>query len=172
MIMKNLITVLFVSALFFTSCEGPQGIPGAPGLQGNDGLDGEVVVAPSFEIELDFTSGNNFEFFEPYGFDTLSSDITLVYILWEVNNGQDVWRLLPQTVEFNTGTLVYNYDFTQTEVSIFLDGTVDFITLDSSWKNNRVFRVVVVPADNVGRQDYSDLDAVMAQYDITDFEKR
>ncbi|EGV45023.1 hypothetical protein BZARG_331 [Bizionia argentinensis JUB59] len=170
--MKNLIAVLFVSALLITSCEGPQGPPGSPGLQGNDGIDGETIVAPSFEIELDFTAANNFEFFEPYGFNTLSSDITLVYILWEVNNGQDVWRLLPQTVEFNNGTLVYNYDFTQTEVSIFLDGTIDFNTLDISWTNNRVFRVVVVPADNVGRQDFSDINAVMAHYNITHFDKR
>ncbi|TYB76416.1 collagen-like triple helix repeat-containing protein [Bizionia myxarmorum] len=170
--MKKLLTILFVSALILTSCEGPQGLPGAPGPQGTPGTDGQIEVAPSFEIELDFVASNNFEFFEPYGFTTYASDVTLVYMLWEVNNNQDVWRLLPQTVEFSEGTLVYNFDFTQTNVRFFLDGTVDFNSLDVSWTRNQVFRVVVIPAFNAGKQDFSDLNTVMEAYNITEFEKR
>lgn len=164
--MKNLISLLFVFVLVLTSCEGPEGPPGSPG------RDGGLIVAPAFEIELDFTSGNNYEFFEPYGFETYPADVTLVYILWEIDNGQEIWRLLPQTVEFEDGSLTYNFDFTRTEVRFFLDGTVNFNTLDTSWKLNQVFRVVVVPADNVGKQDYSDINLVMEAYGITEFEKR
>ena len=40
----------------------------------------------------------------------------------------------------------------------FLDGTTDFDTLDDAWTQNQVFRVVVVPADNVDRIDTSNLD--------------
>ncbi len=160
--MKNLITLLFISAILMT-CEGPQGIPGR---------DGGLIVSPAFEIELDFTNANNYEFFEPYGFNTFPADVTLVYILWDVQNGQEIWRLLPQTVEFNDGSLMYNFDFTRTEVRFFLDGTVDFNTLDNSWTRNQVFRVVVVPADNVGKQDFTDINVVMASYGIKSFEKR
>jgi len=163
--MKNLLTLLVGFVLVLTSCEGPQGPPGSPG------RDGGLIVAPAFEIELNFTSANNYEFFEPYGFETYPADVTLVYILWEVVNGQEVWRLLPQTVEFEDGTLMYNFDFTRTEVRFFLDGTVNFNTLDNSWTRNQVFRVVVVPADNVGKHDYSDINVVMDTYGITEFEK-
>ncbi len=73
---------------------------------------------------------NNYQFIEPYGFDVFPFDVTLVYILWDSVNGQDIWRLLPQTVDFNDGDLIYNYDFTQDDVSFFLDGTTNFATLD------------------------------------------
>ncbi|WP_339634714.1 hypothetical protein [Bizionia echini] len=161
--MKNLITVIITSFLLFTACEGPQGPPGR---------DGGLIVSPAFEIELDFTAGNNYEYFEPYGFNTYPADVTLVYILWEIVDGQEVWRLLPQTVQFEDGSLMYNFDFTRTDVRFFLDGTVNFNTLDSSWTRNQVFRVVVVPADNVGKQDFSDINVVMESYGITNFEKR
>lgn len=96
----------------------------------------------------------------------------MVYILWESINGQDVWRLLPQTVPFNDDDLVYNYDFTQQDVRFFLDGTTDLNTLDDFWTLNQIFRVVVVPADNVGRSDYSDINAVIEAYDIESFPRR
>ena len=164
--MKRIATIISVFALLLTSCEGPQGLPGF------DGLDGAIIASSSFEIELDFINANNYEYIEAYGFEVLSSDVTLVYVLWETLNGQDIWRLMPQTVQFNDGNLVYNYDFTQTDVRFFLEGTTDFSLLDTSYTQNQVFRVVVVPADNVGRIDYSNLDAVMTFYDIAAFNKR
>ena len=45
--------------------------------------------------------------------------------------------------------LSYNFDFTRTDVKLFLEGTANFDALDSVWTQNVVFRVVVVPADNV-----------------------
>lgn len=162
---------LFVAALSlaFISCEGPQGPPGPPGFNGQDG---ELIAAQSFEIELSFNRDNNFEFIEPYGFNVLSSDVTLVFILWEDDNGTEIWRILPQTVPFDEGDLVYNYDFTQVDVRFFLDGTVDFDTLEPVWTDNQVFRVVVVPADNLGRTNLTDLEAIMEIFNITHFEKR
>ncbi len=73
---------------------------------------------------------------------------------------------------FDEGVLTYNFDFTQTDVRFFLDGTIDFGILDASYTQNQVFRVVVVPADNVGRLDYRDLSIVMDAYGIESFEKR
>lgn len=167
--MKRLLSLLTVLALLLTACEGPQG---PPGFDGYDGLDGEIIASSAFEIVLDFNSTNNFEYIEAYGFDVYPADVTLVYILWETSNGQDIWRLMPQTVEFEDGNLTYNYDFTQTDVRFFLDGTTDFNTLDDVWTLGQVFRVVVVPADNVGRFDFSDINNVMEIYNIKDFQKR
>ncbi|GGG45149.1 hypothetical protein [Bizionia arctica] len=162
--MKNL-SILFIALLsvVFSSCEGPQGPPGN---------DGGIIIAPAFEIEVDFNALNNYEYFEAYGFEIYPYDMTLVYILWEVNNGQDVWRLMPQTVEFDEGSLTYNFDFTRTDVRFFLDGTINLNTLDPSWTQNQVFRVVIVPADNIGKRNFEDLTTVMEAYNIESFEKR
>ena len=173
--MRKILSFISVFAFLLTACTGPQG---PPGFDGYDGQDGEIIASSAFEIELDFTEANNYEFIEAYGFNVLATDVTLVYVLWETLDGQDVWRLTPQTVQFNDGNLVYNYDFTQTDVRLFLEGSTDFSFLDSSYTQNQVFRIVVVPADNVGRGgdytsvDYSDLALVMELYNITEFPKR
>jgi hypothetical protein len=168
--MKNVFMLLMtVVAVTFSSCEGPQG---PPGFDGFDGQDGGLIVSQAFEKIITFNSSNNYQDLEPYGFQVFPTDVTLVYILWEVIDGQEIWRLLPQNVFFNEGVLTYNYDFTQQDVRIFLDGTIAFGSLNSSYTQNQIFRVVVVPADNVGRMDYSDLSVVMDAYGITSFEKR
>ena len=168
--MKRLLSLFTVFALLLTACEGPQGPPGFDGL---DGLDGEIIASSAFEIEVDFNAGNNFEYIEAYGFNVLPSDVTLVYILWDTINGQDIWRLMPQTVYFDDDTnLVYNFDFTQDDVRFFLDGTTDFSTLDDVWTQDQVFRVVVVPADNVDGIDVSDINAVMNLIDIQSIDLR
>lgn len=158
---KLLIFLATISTLIFTSCEGDQGPPG---------IDGGQIVSGAFEIDVNFTSANNFSFVEEYGFDVFPSDVTLVYILWETIDGQDIWRLIPQIVILPEGTLIYNYDFTQTDVRFFLDGTIDFNILDPSFTQNQVFRVVVVPADNVDGLDISDLNLVMEVNGIKNFE--
>ncbi|WP_296382842.1 hypothetical protein [Winogradskyella sp.] len=164
--MKRILSFITVFTLLLTSCTGDQG---PPGFDGFDGQDGTIIASSAFEIELDFTETNNYEFIEAYGFEVLPTDVTLVYVLWETLNGQDVWRLTPQTVQFDNGYLVYNYDFTQTDVRFFLDGTTDFSALDDSYTLAQVFRVVVVPADNVGRTDYTDIQNVITKYNIQSF---
>ncbi len=154
--MKKFISLIVITLLF--ACEGPPG------------QDGGLIVANAFEIEIDFTADNNYEFIEPYDFDLYSFDMTLVYILWETDNGNDIWRLLPQSTTFvNDTTLIYNYDFTRDDVRFFLDGTTDFGTLDTTWTENQIFRVVVVPADNVDGINYSDINNVIQSYNISEF---
>ena len=169
--MKNFIySFLALTFILFTACEGPQGPPGPPGF---DGIDGDQIVSSAFEIAVDFNRDNDFQFVEPYGFEVFPSDVTLVYILWEVDGGQDVWRLLPQSVTFeDSSQLVYNFDFTDTDVSFFLDGTTNFDTLGPEWTDGQVFRVVVVPADNVDGLDISDFSVLSDAFNISDFETR
>ncbi len=168
--MKKILSILFVSVLLLFSCEGEQGPPGYDGL---DGLDGGIIASNAFEIQVSFNQANNYEIIEPYGFDVYPFDVTLVYILWETSNGQDIWRLIPQSTEFIDGsTLTYNFDFTQNDVRLFLDGTTDFSLLDPIWTENQVFRVVVVPADNVSGLDISNLNDVMKANHIESFIKK
>ncbi len=164
--MKKLAFLVFALSFILISCEGDPGPPGPPGLNGG------LIVSSAFEIEVDFNAGNSYEFIESYGFDVLPSDVTLVYILWDTVNGQDVWRLMPQTVTFPDGDLIYNFDFTQTDVRFFLDGTTNLDALDPSWTQNQTFRVVVVPADNVDGVDVSNLNAIIQSHHIESFDIR
>jgi hypothetical protein len=167
--MKSLFSLLTVFALL-TACEGDPGPQGPPGF---NGLDGEIIAASAFEIVIDFNASNDFEYIEAYGFNVLPTDVTLVYILWDTINGQDIWRLMPQTVYFdNDTTLVYNFDFTQEDVRFFLDGTANFGTLDDVWTQDQVFRVVVVPADNVDGIDISNINAVMSINNVQSIDLR
>lgn len=162
------ILILFLTTVLFTNCTNEEIV------QENN----YFFEASAFEIEnVDFNPSTNFDndyrVREFYGFQVLPTDVPLVYILWEIlSNGTEIWRPLPQTVIFNDGNdLVYNYDFTQSYVDFFLEGS-DLDNLDSIWTQNQVFRVVVVPSVNVGRVDLSDLNAVMNFYGITEFKKR
>lgn len=143
--------ILFCSLIVLAACRGEDGPPGPPG---QDGLDGDLFLPQVFEAQYDFLPENDFtNFFEfPNTIEVLESDVVLVYLLWdsvENNDGEmlDVWRLLPQTIILNEGILQYNYDHTFTDVSIFLDGTLDFDTLLPEEALDQVFRIVVFPAD-------------------------
>ena len=170
--MKRILFFISAFALLLTACDGDQGPPGPPGFDGPQGEPGAIIASSAFEITVDFTAGNSYEFIEPYGFEVLDSDVTLVYIQWETDNGNSIWRLLPQTTYFDNGVLTYNYDFTQTDVRLFLDGTVDFATLDNVWTQSQLFRVVVVPADKVDGVDINNLNDVMEIGNINEFNIR
>jgi hypothetical protein len=159
--MKKLVSLL--SALLVMSCVIEDGI------DGRDGSDGGLIVSSAFEIVVDFNIQNNYQIVESYGFDVYDYDVTLVYILWETDNGQEVWRLLPQSTVFVGGaTLNYNFDFTQTDVKLFLEGTANFNNLDAVWTQEVVFRIVVVPADNVSGLD----NPKISDFNISSFQKR
>ncbi len=144
--------------LVFQGCEGP---PGPPGFPGEDGVDGVNVVAEVFEVELDFTAENDFS--EVFQFDPaiIESDVVLVFIEWEREGTTPIWRALPQTVFFDQGVLIYNYDFTSKDFRLFLDGPMDYATLGNEWKMNQAFRVIVVPGDYASaRLDLTNYEAV------------
>ena len=179
--MKKLIPAFFAAIIFaISSCTGPVGPPGIPGPQGVPGAPGApggIEYAKAFEIVTNFTAANEYSLVEPYGFEVFDSDVTLVYVLWDVlDDDTPVWRLLPQTAYLSNGILSYNYDFTVADVSIFLDGTVaDFGTVPDAYRIDQVFRVVVIPGEFVpgGRQDFT-YEKVMKSYNISEksFTKR
>ena len=171
--MKKIVSLLFVFAVILTACtgdQGPMGPPGYDGIDGNNGIDGGVIVSTAFEKTVNFNADNNFSYTQNYGFEVKESDVTLVYILWEVADGKDVWRMLPQTVYLDQGLLFYNFDFTQTDVRFFLDANFDLNLLSSGDTQDQVFRVVVVPADDINGVDVSNLKEVMQLNNIQSFE--
>lgn len=166
--MKKILTLFAVVGLIaFSSCEGPEGPPGPPG---QDGLIAEVI-----EREVNFSSANGFAVSIPLTPPIFNTDAVLVYHLYTVSNGVDVWRLLPQTYYMNDGgALDYNFDYSVNRVNIFLGADFDLNTLSSDWTQRQVFRVVIVPADvfetgkSVNKPDYSDYEATIKKFNIDD----
>ncbi|PZX50230.1 hypothetical protein [Algoriphagus chordae] len=167
--MRNINTLLLAlfGLVIFQSCEGPegpQGIPGEPGIN---------IVGTTFEVTANFTNENNyaevFDFTEPL----VDGDALLVYMLEEspAFPGTFAWRLTPQTFYLEEGILVYNYDYTVDDFSIFLDNSpINFSTLDPYYTTGLEFRAVVIPSDLAtnARVDYSDYEATMKLLNISE----
>ncbi|HET8753860.1 MAG TPA: collagen-like protein [Salinimicrobium sp.] len=163
--MKKYFSIIAFTLFALTSCseDGPPGPEGPQGPPGEDGLIGVI-----FETDgLNFTAEN--EYFELVGFpsdiEVFDSDVVLVYLLEgvEEGTGADIWSLLPQTFYLPDGELEYNYNFTSESVAIFLDGNVDLSTLSADYTDNKIFRIVVVPAGfpNTSSVDVSNFNAVL-----------
>lgn len=165
--MKKLIILFSLIGIILSGC-GEQGPPGPPGFNGLDGVDGEESFV--FEYELSFTAPDYSAFLNlPNDFTMLDSDVMLIYFLWEVNNGTEVWRLLPQTLYFQEGIVHYNFDHTKYDANVFLDGTINRDLLSAAYTDNWIARVVVVPAQFTGGRalvDYTDYDQVKELFNL------
>ena len=75
-----------------------------------------------------------------------SSEMVLVYRLSGVFQGEDVWKLLPETHYFDDGTLDFRFanDFTRYNAEVNLEG-FNLQDLNSNIRMNQVLRVVVIP---------------------------
>jgi len=150
--------------VFSISCEGPQGPPGL------DGIDGVNILGSVFEVQGTFNAANEYSIFVefPGNLEVFETDVVLVYLLWDTTedgNGQsvDIWRLLPQTRIIDQGLLQYNFDHTFFDVSIFLETNFDPSFLLPGDTDNQVFRIAVLPADQLaaGKVNLSDYEQVM-----------
>lgn len=162
-----LLLLLALPVTVFTSCEGDPGPPGPPGF---DGLDGVNILGTVFEINANFNAGNDFRnFFEyPSNLQVFPTDVVLVYLLEETtSDGLDVWSLLPQTFFTPDGTLVYNFDHTQVDMSVFLYADFDLNFAGPEFTNNQILRVAVLPADSAENIDTFDMEAVMNAMNVT-----
>lgn len=167
--MKKINTFFLVASFVLIGCEGPQGLSGFDGQDGIDGVNADESFV--FEYELSFTAPNYSALLNlPSDFTMLDSDVMLMYLLWEIKDGEEIWRAVPQTLFFSDGQLHYNYDFTKFDATIFLDGTVNLNALGADYTDNWIARVVVVPGQFVnGRTslDVSDYNQVKDFYELT-----
>ncbi len=104
------------------------------------------TIAEVFEVTTSFGPNNNYSRLVTFTPPIYSSDMVLVYHLYDVVNGDDVWRIMPQTYYFDNGVeLDYNFDFTKYDVNLFLDSNDNLNNFSSAWTQNQTFRLVVVP---------------------------
>ena len=172
---NKLLSLIFFVALFIQGCTGPEGIPGRDGQQGPAGPSSSTT----FDIaNVTFTRANDFSavFQFPKTVEVLESDAVLVYREWATLSDPtgpiSVWRLLPQTVNVNGGTIQYNFDHTFLETYFYLNSSdnVNRETIGAEFRQNQKFRVVIIPADYGKRTtqaiDYNDYKAVKKYYNI------
>ena len=156
--MKRIILLLAISASFlFQGCTTKEEISAD-------------LLAEVFEVRTSFTAANNYSKLITLNPPIYSSDMVLVYRLFGVVNGQDLWRQLPQAVYLQQGELNYNFDFTRNDINIFLESDFDLTTLGAAWSQNQVFRVVIIPGylsnKNNKAVDFNDYNAVVKAFNI------
>lgn len=157
-------------AILFSACSGDDGA---------DGIDGINIAGQIIEIEGSFTPTNDYGIFLefPSTVEVLESDVVLAYMLFDQkddSNGiaSDIWRLLPQTRIIDQGLLQYNYEHTFFDVDIFLEADFDLATLPEGDTESQIFRIAILPADNLGDAtlNVNDFNAVLERLSISDLE--
>jgi hypothetical protein len=101
-----------------------------------------------------------------------TSDMVLVYRLTgSTNQGNDIWKLMPESYFFDDGTLDYRFvnDFTTVDAEVRLEG-FDLIGLPANVRLNQIFRVVAIPGffgnKSVQQVDFSDYNATIKAFNI------
>lgn len=158
--MKRLILLLAISTTFlFQGCTTKEEVHAD-------------LLAEVFQVTTSFNAANNFSKLIILNPSIYNSDMVLVYRLFDVINGQSLWRQLPQAVYLVQGELDYNFDFTRNDINIFLESNFDLNTLGATWSQNQVFRVVIIPGylsnKNNKAVDFNDYNAVVKAFNIKD----
>lgn len=163
--MKKILTLFAVVGLFaFTGCSN-----------NDDDVDYDTISGVFDVPNVSFTSENDYSKSVPNP-SAYASDVILVYRSAGVEtNGNRIWKLLPETYFTDDRGLdfTYTFQFSRDYIDIFMDG-YDLDGVNSSYRLNQVFRIVIVPGDFLGtnktvnKADYSDYNAVIKKYNIND----
>jgi hypothetical protein len=164
--MKNLTIVLaFIGMITLQSCTNDNN---SEPIVDND------TISEVFEYgNVNFTTGNGFSQILTYPHQIYTSDMVLVYRLSGIFQGEDIWKLQPETFFFDDGTLdfEYNFDFTRFDTNVYMDG-FDLAAVSTTYRSNQVFRVVIIPAYFGNRQsstnkvNFNDYNAVIKAFHI------
>lgn len=132
------------------------------------------TISEVFEYtNVDFTSTNGYTQLLDFPHAIYTSDMVLVYRLYDYGSAGDVWKLLPETYYFDDGTLNFGYDsnFTQYDAEVSLFG-YDLPGLSNDFKLDQIVRIVVIPGYFSNRMatpvDFNDYNAVINHYGIDD----
>lgn len=150
---KITLFLVFIGMMTLQSCEVTEI---------NDTVDNDTI-SEVFEVTTSFNSNNNYSRLVTFNPPIYSSDVVLVYHLYDTVNGEDVWKLMPQTYYFGDGgELDFNFDYTRYNVNIFLSANFSLSTLPSSWTQNQTFRIAIIPANFATTVNKNSIDAVMS----------
>lgn len=151
--------------------QGPPGFDGRDGLNGRDGLDGAPGTGLMYEVEFSLNANNEWQtFFNfPPQDPIYREDVVLAYLLWDQIESQDgselidVWRPLPVTYFYEEGMLQIGYDFTATDVKLYIEAGFP-LNSERDVFDNFLARIVVVPAN------YSNNARMSTPVDLEDYQ--
>ncbi len=150
---KITLFLVFIGMMTLQSCEVTEI---------TDTVDNDTI-SEVFEVTTSFNSNNNYSRLVTFDPPIYSSDVVLVYHLYDTVNGEDIWKLMPQTYYFSDGgELDFNFDYTRYNVNIFLSANFSLTTLPSSWTQDQTFRIVIIPASFATSVNKNSIDAVMS----------
>jgi hypothetical protein len=132
-----------------------------------DDVDNDTIAQVFEYTNVDFLP-NDYTVTLNYPYEIFNSDMVLVYRLSGTFQGDDVWKLLPETYFFDDGTLDfrYDYDFTVLNAEVRIEG-FDLAGLSTAVTQNQILRVVVIPAAfGKTKADFKDYNAVVKAYNI------
>ncbi|MES2578624.1 MAG: hypothetical protein V4589_13500 [Bacteroidota bacterium] len=161
---KITLFLVFIGMMTLQSCEVTEI---------TDTVDNDTI-SEVFEVTTSFNSNNNYSRLVTFNPPIYSSDVVLVYHLYDTVNGEDIWKLMPQTYYFSDGgELDFNFDYTRYNVNIFLSANFSLTTLPSSWTQDQTFRIVIIPASFATSVNKNSIDAVMSalKVDKTEIQK-
>ena len=163
--MKKLTFVLSILVFGFLSSCTTNEVVQAPPVQNSESL--------VFEISnTNFQTSNNFSRLFIFPRAILASDHVVVYRLSGTTaQNQDVWSILPQQFFLANGAFDfgYNFDFTKFDVEVFLQGN-NLATLNSNFRLNQVFRIVVIPGQFGNKVNVVNIKDVMKTINIEEID--
>ncbi|WP_062055626.1 hypothetical protein [Aquimarina longa] len=161
--MRFIFILLCITTFISTSCSSD-----------DDRIDLDTI-GKTFEVaKINFTSDNNISRIGvtiPNTIEVFESDVALVYVRdpqISSNERADAWEPLPRTFFFdNNGYAQFRYNFIFDadrnifDIEIILESD-NFAALDTTFTQNQVFRVVIVPSSfpKNSKVDLSDINAV------------
>ncbi len=175
--MKRTISLLLM-IFVLSACSGDRGPMGPQGPEGPAGVN---ILGQVFEVNVNFTSANDYSavFDIPEDIEVFESDAVMVYWLEDVipdSTGPiDVWSPLPSIFYLSNGIASYDFNHTFLDVNIFLDGNLSLSSLPEELRLDQIFRIALIPADfaeiheNFQTMNYEDLEDLFKTYN-QDFE--
>lgn len=158
---KLFLAILASSALFLQGCEGPVGPMGPAGEPGQT-IYGEVI-----EIEGTFNETNGYKVDYDLKPVLEPGDKIVGFILeGEDNLGNDNWEPLPQTLFVNGNTYLFSFNFSKAGFTLFMDGNAPLNQFPSEKRTKRWFRVLIIPADLVGKVNEHSMNDIMGKLQI------
>lgn len=137
--MKKIFLLLSVVGLFtFSSCNDDDPVVN------EYYFEAEVFELNNVPFSLN-TSNGVYESFYPLNPPILFADMVLVYRLAGIDNGRDVWELVPRTLYYTDGGFVdIDYNFTTNDILFTMAANFDLATRPELTRG-QVFRVVIIP---------------------------
>lgn len=151
--MKKIFLLLttVIGTLAFTGCTN------------NDDRVDNDTISEVFEVDnVNFTATGDFRVTVPLNPSIYASDVVLLYRLSGTTpTGKDIWEPVPTSYTLNEGVLKYFFDFSQDDISIYIESDFDPL-LRQDFSLNQVFRVAIVPGYFSQTVNTNDFDAVMS----------